>query len=180
MWLLPADTNGHVRALRSCPVAGELYAHVWSSACTHALASCAHTPFVLTRTGFAEMCCLLCAAPRAAHAISSSLLSGLCGHFRKPLELRPDGFEQICSALLHSCGRSPSHRLLRAFDSPALMSAVLAAGSPQEVPRMLDFTRSVHPLLGLLKTVAFQAARVTSLTARDHLSFHGFASRSAR
>ena len=32
---LPASFNGHVRAVRSCPGTGELYAHVWPSARTH-------------------------------------------------------------------------------------------------------------------------------------------------
>ena len=77
-------------------------------------------------------------------------------------------------------GRSPGHRIRGAFGSSALLSAVLAGSSPQTVPGRLDFTSSVHPLLGLLKTVVLPVARVTSPTKRDHLSFNGSVSHSAR
>ena len=80
----------------------------------------------------------------------------------------------------NSCGRSPAHRMRRAVGSSALLSAVLAGGSPQAVPGRLGFTRSVHPLLGLLKTVVLTVAGVTSPPTWDHLSFNVFASHPPR
>ena len=59
-------------------------------------------------------------------------------------------------------------------------AAVLAGGYPQEVPGSLDFTNSIHPLMGLLKTVVLPVARVTSAKSREHLGFNGFASYSTR
>ena len=82
--------------------------------------------------------------------------------------------------MCHFCWRSPVHRIRRAFGPSAILFAVLAGGYPQEVPGSLDFTNSVHPLLGLLRTVVLPVARATSPTSWEHLSFNGFASYSAR
>ena len=82
--------------------------------------------------------------------------------------------------MCHFCWRSSAHRIRRAFHSSAFLFLVLARGSPQDVPGRRDFTSLVHPLLGLLETLILPVARVTSPTSRDHLSFNGFASRSAR